>query len=115
MPDGKQRRGEVSAAVLLIDVINHFEYPDGERILSRTDTNRTPSSLASGNRAHKVGISTIYVNDNFGDWSSDAAKLFAYYLRREAVGREFVEKIKPNAKDYFVLEPMHVAFYQIPA
>ena len=33
MPDGKQSIAKESTALLLIDVINHFEFSDGERIL----------------------------------------------------------------------------------
>lgn len=113
MPDGKQRNAKISAALLLIDVINHFEFPDGERILRHAMTVAPRIARLKG-RARQAGIPTIYVNDNFGDWRSDAGKLLAYCLRREAAGRAFVEKVKPDPQDYFVLKPMHSAFYQTP-
>jgi hypothetical protein len=48
-----------------IDVINHFEFPDGERVLRQALP--IASRLARlKKRAQAAGMSTIYVNDNFG-------------------------------------------------
>jgi len=65
-------------------------------------------------RARQAGIPTIYVNDNFGQWRSDARRLVDYCLRPQAAGKRFVETIRPDEDDYFVLKPMHSAFYQTP-
>ena len=102
-----------SQALLLVDVVNHFEFPDGDKILK----NALPlaSRLAKLKaRARRAGIPSIYVNDNFGEWHSDAAKLLAYCLRAGCPGKEFVENIQPDNDDYCVLKPMHYAFYQTP-
>ncbi|HEY3823473.1 MAG TPA: isochorismatase family cysteine hydrolase [Bryobacteraceae bacterium] len=112
MPDGKRSSG-TAAALLLIDVINHFEFPDGPKILRRAQV-IARNVVRLKQRARAAGIPAIYVNDNFGDWRSDAARLLAYCLRPAAPGRNFVGKIKPDAEDYFVLKPMHSAFYQTP-
>ena len=61
-----------------------------------------------------AGIPAIYVNDNFGQWRSEASKLLEYCLRPKAAGRRFVETIRPDKEDYFVLKPMHSAFFQPP-
>lgn len=113
MPDGRQHSGKVSAALLLIDVINHFEFPDGDKTLRFAEA-MAPNLARLKSRAREAGIPTIYVNDNFGDWRSDSAKLLAYCLRTQAPGRNFVEKLKPDQEDYFILKPMHSAFYQTP-
>ena len=42
------------------------------------------------------------------------AKLVTYCLRPESAGRKFVEKLRPGVDDYFVLKPMHSAFFQTP-
>jgi nicotinamidase-related amidase len=65
-------------------------------------------------RVRKAGIPCIYVNDNFGQWRSDASKLVTYCLRPESAGRKFVEEVRPDPDDYFVLKPMHSAFFQTP-
>jgi len=102
-----------SAALLLIDVINHFDFPDGSKILRQAEL-IAPQLIRLKRRAREAGIPVIYVNDNFGDWRSDAAGIIRRCLRSDAAGRDFVENIKPDAEDYFVLKPMHSAFYHTP-
>jgi nicotinamidase-related amidase len=101
------------AALLLIDVINHFEFTDGEQIL-RQAMPIAPRIARLKARAHEAGIPVIYVNDNFGHWRSEASKLVEYCTREGAPSRNFVEQLRPVAEDYFVLKPMHSAFYQTP-
>ena len=99
--------------LILIDVINHFEYPDGEKIL-RQALPLAPRLARLKKRAQATGISTIYVNDNFGQWRSDFPKLLDYCVRPDAPGKSFVEQLQPDKNDYFVLKPMHSGFYQTP-
>jgi nicotinamidase-related amidase len=76
----KTVRKEPPQALLLVDVVNYFEFPDGDKILK----NALPlgARLAQlKERARRAGVPTIYVNDNFGEWHSDPAKLLAYCLR----------------------------------
>lgn len=100
-------------ALILIDVINHFEFPDGKRTL-RQALAMGPKLARLKERARQARIPTIYVNDNFGQWRSEMYKLLKYCLRPEAPGRSFVEQLRPDEQDYFVLKPMHSAFYQTP-
>lgn len=72
------------------------------------------SSWSLINRLSQKNGEAIYVNDNFGQWRSDLAKLLAYCLRPQALGRQFVEQIRPEKDDYFVLKPRHSAFYHTP-
>ena len=106
-------RHKSHVALLLIDVINHFEFPEGKDILLRALAIAPPLERLK-KRARAAGIPTIYVNDNFGQWRSDARKLLQYCLRPEARGLHFVEKLQPDDQDYFILKPMHSAFYQTP-
>ena len=101
------------AVLILIDVINHFEFPDGEKVL-RQALPVAPRLARLKRRAHAAGMSSIYVNDNFGQWRSDAGKLLDYCVRPEAIGKSFVDQIQPDKNDYFVLKPMHSGFYQTP-
>jgi nicotinamidase-related amidase len=100
-------------AILLIDVVNHFEFPDGKQIL-RSALSIAPRLARLKQRARRSNIPVIYVNDNFGQWHSNAAKLLAYCLRPECSGKPFVEQVAPTDKDYCILKPMHSAFYQTP-
>ena len=102
-----------SAALILIDVINDFDFPDGDKLL-RNALPMAPKLARLKERARRAGIPAIYVNDNFGQWRSEASKLLEYCLRPESAGREFVEMLRPEPDDYFVLKPMHSAFFQTP-
>jgi nicotinamidase-related amidase len=106
-------RHESRAALLLVDVINHFEFPDCKSILRRALALAPPLARLK-KRAGAAGIARTYVNDNFGQWRSDARTLLQYCLRPEALGLHFVEQLRPDEEDYFVLKPMHSAFYQTP-
>ena len=65
-------------------------------------------------RCRRAGIPAIYVNDNFGQWRSDAKSLVSRCLESHCAGKPFVEPIRPGDEDYFVLKPMHSAFFQTP-
>ena len=109
--NGTRHKSDI--VMLLIDVINHFEFTDGSRLLKQAlPVARNIARLKA--RARRSNIPVVYVNDNFGQWRSDTRKLLGYCLRPEAPGREFVEWVRPDDDDYFVLKPMHSAFYQSP-
>jgi nicotinamidase-related amidase len=98
------------AALLLIDVINHFDYPGG-RALSRHALPMARRLAALKRRARRVGIPAIYVNDNFGRWRSDFRSIVAQCERPGTLSRPIVELLAPDEDDYFVLKPKHSGFY----
>jgi nicotinamidase-related amidase len=102
-----------TTALLLIDVINHFEFPDGKEMLAQA-LRIAPKLAHFRARARSVGMPVIYVNDNFGRWRSELSSLLTYCRRPEAAGRRFVEQVLPGKEDYFVLKPRHSAFFQTP-
>lgn len=98
-----------AAALLLIDVINDFEFPEGDKLLSLAlPAGRNIANLKR--RAKDAGIPAIYVNDNFGRWRSDFKKIVAH-CRDESRGKPFVELLLPDEDDYFVLKPKNSGFY----
>jgi nicotinamidase-related amidase len=97
------------AALLLIDVINDFEFPEGEQLLHLAlPVGRNIARLKQ--RAKEAGIPAIYVNDNFGRWQSDFKKIVDHCLE-DGRGKQFVEMLLPDEDDYFVLKPKHSGFY----
>ena len=98
-----------AAALLLIDVINHFDFSDGEQLLERA-LPAAKNIAALKRRANDAGIPAIYVNDNFGRWRSDFKKIVAH-CRDESRGKPFVELLLPEEDDYFVLKPKNSGFY----
>ena len=97
------------AALLLIDVINDFDFPEGEQLLKLSmPVGKNIARLKQ--RAKEAGIPAIYVNDNFGRWRSDFKKIVTHALEKGR-GKEFVELLLPAEDDYFVLKPKHSGFY----
>jgi nicotinamidase-related amidase len=97
-------------AMLLIDVINDFEFVDGEALLAQT----LPVALQIvelKKRAKQAGVPIIYVNDNFGKWQSDFRKLLEHCLNDNVRGKAIAELLKPGDDDYFVLKPKHSGFH----
>ena len=102
---------KAETALLLIDVINDLEFEGGDKLL----TQALPMAVclaAVKRRAKAAGIPTIYVNDNFGRWRSDFAKLVRHCLEEDVRGRPVVGHLIPEQDDYFVLKPKHSAFFQ---
>jgi len=98
------------AALLLIDVINDFDFPEGDGLLRLArPVGKNIAELKK--RATAAGIPCVYVNDNFGKWQSDFKKLVARCTADDAKGKDFVKLLVPHDNDYFVLKPKHSGFY----
>ena len=99
-----------AAALLLIDVINDFDFPEGEQLLRLAlPVGRNIAELKK--RTTDAGIPSIYVNDNFGKWQSDFKKIVAHCKGEKSKGKPFVELLLPDEDDYFVLKPKNSGFY----
>ncbi|HEU4435600.1 MAG TPA: isochorismatase family protein, partial [Pyrinomonadaceae bacterium] len=97
-----------NAALLLIDVINDFDFPEAEQLLEHA-LPAAKNIAALKRRANGAGIPAVYVNDNFGRWRSDFKKTVAHC--RESRGKSVVELLLPEDDDYFVLKPKNSGFY----
>jgi len=98
------------AALLLIDVVNDFEFQGGDKLLKLAlPVGENIAKLKS--HARKAGIPVIYVNDNFGKWRSDLNQTVSHCLEDGVRGEPFVKLVLPDKEDYFVLKPKHSGFY----
>ena len=105
---GRARRS--STALLLIDVVNDFDFVDGEQLLrAARPMARALARLKA--RAERRRVPVVYVNDNFGRWRSDFKAIVRHNTRPSARGREIVEQLLPTPLDYFVLKPANSGFY----
>jgi len=95
----------------MIDVLTTFHFPDGKAILRHALSIRD-NLMKLKARARALRIPVLYVNDNFGDWRSEKEVLIGRCL--ESAGAEFVRPLIPDSEDYFVLKPLHSAFYMTP-
>jgi nicotinamidase-related amidase len=98
-------------ALLLIDVINDFEFEGGEALFTRA-LPAAHSIAALKQEAHALGIPTIYVNDNFGRWQSNFHELIEHCLHDGVCGEPIARLLLPDTDDYFILKPKHSGFYQ---
>ena len=84
------RPSPVPVALLLIDVLTTFHFPDGDAILKGALAMRDALVKLKA-RAREAGIPVLYVNDNFGDWRSEKEVLVGRGL--EAKGGQFVRPL----------------------
>lgn len=98
-------------ALLLIDVINDFEFEGGEALFKRA-LPAAHAIAALKQRAKALEIPVIYVNDNFGRWQSNFHDLIEHCLQEDICGEPIVRLLLPEADDYFILKPKHSGFYQ---
>jgi nicotinamidase-related amidase len=98
-------------ALLVIDMLNSYQHADAERLTESVEQ-ALPAMARTIDRAAAGDALTIYVNDNFGAWTSNRDTLVD-----EAMAGEFahlVEPILPKDDTLFVVKARHSAFYQTP-
>ena len=101
------------SALVLIDVINPFDFPGGRRFAGRSLTvARAVARLRE--RASRAGVPVIYVNDNLGRWRSDADALVQWCMRNGGPGAKVVGLLRPRASDYVILKASLSGFYHTP-
>ncbi len=101
---------QAPVALLFIDVINAFDFEGGEELFAQVMP--IANHLAELKRRCKAAnIPVIYVNDNFGRWQSDRDRLIEHCLKADVRGKPFVEIIRPDDDDYFVLKPKQSGFF----
>jgi nicotinamidase-related amidase len=99
-------------ALLLVDLINHFDHADGDRLLRSFRTRVAGMQLAI-EHARDSGVPVIYVNDNAGRWDSDSRALVRSAVE-EGRGGELIGLLVPRDEDRFVLKPRYSAFDHTP-
>jgi nicotinamidase-related amidase len=98
-------------ALIVIDMLNAYEHEDADT-LTRTVEQVVPKIAELIARAEDEGVPTIYVNDNFGAWTSDRHQLLDTAL--EGRYRHLVEPIAPAEEALFVVKARHSIFFQTP-
>jgi nicotinamidase-related amidase len=97
-------------ALLLIDVINDLAFEGSEALVEQAEA-MAARLAALKRRAVAAGVPAIYINDNFGQWRSDFRQTIAHCTARSSPGRIVSRRLRPTAKDYFVLKPKHSGFF----
>ena len=95
-------------ALLIIDMINDFNFTDGDMLLAHAKNIIEPI-LHIKKVMKKQGLPTIYINDHYNLWLAHFGKIINTCRNEE--NKEFIQKIKPTENDYFLIKPKHSAFY----
>ena len=107
------KRNRAGAALLILDMISEYRYPDGERIV-RSAYKAAQNIARLRERAHAARIPVIYVNDTAGKWESDQKGFVDRCMQPDSRGRKIVQLLAPTPEDYFMFKPMHSAFFGTP-
>jgi nicotinamidase-related amidase len=94
----------------LIDVINDLAFDGSAALVAQAEPMALRLAVLK-RRATAAGIPAIYINDNFGQWRSDFRKTVAHCMSRSSPGRHVSRRLRPTARDYFVLKPKHSGFF----
>ena len=97
-------------ALLLIDVINDLAFEGSAPWWPRRNPWRAVSRRSSGAPPPRA-CPPIYINDNFGQWRSDFRRTVAHCTARSSPGHRVSRRLRPTARDYFVLKPKHSGFF----
>lgn len=98
------------AALLIIDMINRFDFPGAEHLHPRA---LAIAELICNLRAaaDACGAPVVYVNDNYGQWRAGREQLIEACAATSLASRRVIQKLAPRADDYFVIKPQLSGFY----
>jgi nicotinamidase-related amidase len=100
-------------ALLIVDMINDFDFEGGVDLLRHTKRIVAPLKVLRA-RMTAMGCPVVFCNDNFGQWRSDFRQVVKHCCANDARGHAICRAMRPAADDYFVLKPRHSAFYGTP-
>ena len=106
-------RAAHDTALLVVDMISCWDFPDADVLLPFA-AEIAPRIAALKQRCAAAGIPTLYCNDNRGRWRSDFRSLVEAASACGGPGADIVRRLEPRQADYFVLKPMHSAFFGTP-
>ena len=94
-------------------MISDWQFEDADKLVGPA-LDIAPAIMRLKARCHEAGVPVLYVNDHHGEWRTDFAGVIARSLAQGGQGSEITAQLRPDADDYFVLKPMHSAFYATP-
>ena len=98
-------------ALIVVDMVQTYDFTDGHKLAANVER-MLPSLKKLVEKARDAGALIIYVNDSFGDWSTNREQLVAKAASGEYA--HLVEDIAPDDEVLFVLKARHSIFFQTP-
>lgn len=95
-------------ALLIIDVINNFEFSNGEVLAKKTlSVAQTIKKLKE--QFTKLKLPIIYINDHYNLWQADVTRIITHC--ENSLSKEIISIIHPQPDDLFLIKPKHSAFF----
>jgi nicotinamidase-related amidase len=100
-----------NSALIVVDMINTYDHEDAEP-LKRSVRETLPRMAELVQRAEAEEVLVVYVNDNFGAWTSNRDRQLEEAL--DGPNRDLIEPIAPKPETSFVFKARHSIFYETP-
>ena len=97
------------SALIVVDMLNRYDHADAEPLVASV-RDRLPAMRSLLDAASEREVLTLYVNDNYGDWSANGPSLARHALGGKAP--DLVEPIAPPEDAPFVIKARHSIFYE---
>lgn len=108
-----EQQDEGGTVLLVIDMMSTWRFPDADKLLPAA-LRIAPAIARLKARCRRAGVPVVYANDNDGRWRSDWRRLRDEALAAGGDGAVIARQLNPDEDDYFVLKPMHSAFFATP-
>lgn len=96
------------SALVVVDMLNRYEHEDADP-LARSVRAALPAMQRVIELARARDMLTVFVNDNYGDWTAGRRKLIANAM--DGRRPELVEPIAPGDEVPLLIKARHSAFY----
>jgi len=98
-------------ALIVVDMVQTYDFSDGETLAGNVEK-MIPSLKRLLDKAREADALIVYVNDSFGDWSTDREGLVA--KARASDYPHLIDEVEPDDDVLFVLKARHSIFFQTP-
>ena len=98
-------------ALIVVDMVQTYDFTDGDKLAANVEE-MLPELKRLIEKARDSEALIIYVNDSFGDWSTDRHKLVDQASEGEYA--HLVKEIAPDDDVLFVIKARHSIFFQTP-
>ncbi|WP_245948541.1 isochorismatase family cysteine hydrolase [Falsibacillus pallidus] len=95
-------------ALLIIDIINPFDFEHGAVLAGHTARIVQPLSRLK-QQCKEKNIPVIYINDHYNLWQANLETIYQKCLNDQ--NEMILSHLKPGPDDYFLIKPKHSAFY----
>ncbi|HEY3728732.1 MAG TPA: isochorismatase family cysteine hydrolase [Solirubrobacteraceae bacterium] len=98
----------MTTALIVTDMLNRYEHDDAEPLMESV-REILPNMCGLIDQAREQDVLTVYVNDNYGDWTAGARELAEAAMH--GADPSLVEPILPPRHAPFVVKARHSVFY----